>query len=112
MTAWTAQDYERTGGQDADHVTASPVNLRAEYEHGKATAWQMTERSAEGGHTADHIEQRHLELNGPAADQGQRTPAETAWHRGYDAGADGSVSLLRELEKAGTAGRERELEAG
>ena len=79
-------------------MTASPLTLRAEYEHGKATAWQMTERSAEGGQDAGRVEQRHLELNGPAADQGQRTPAESAWHRGYDAGADGSVSLLRELE--------------
>src|SRR2546425_711988 len=83
--------------KDADQVTASPLNLRAEYEHGKATAWQMTERSAEGGQNAGHIEQRHMELNGPAADQDQRTPAESAWHRGYDAGADGSVSVLREL---------------
>ena len=99
MTAWTAQDFERLGDRDADQVTASPLNLRAEYEHGKATAWQMTERSAEGGQNAGRIEQRHMELNGPTADQDQRTPAESAWHRGYDAGADGSVSLLRELEK-------------
>ena len=98
MTAWIQQDYDRVGDQNADQATASPLNLRAEYEHGKATAWQMTERSAEGGQTAGHIEQRHMELNGPTADQDQRTPAESAWHRGYDAGADGSVSLLRELE--------------
>jgi hypothetical protein len=99
MTAWTQQDYDRIGDRDADQVTASPLNLRAEYEHGKATAWQMTERSAEGGRNTGHIEQRHMELNGPTADQDQRTPAESAWHRGYDAGADGSVSLLRDLEK-------------
>ena len=99
MTAWTQQDYEARGSQDADWVTASPLTMRAEYEHGKATAWQMTERSAEGGQNAGHIEQRHMELNGPTADQDQRTPAESAWHRGYDAGADGSVSLLRDLEK-------------
>ena len=98
MTAWTQQDYDRIGDRDADQVTASPLNLRAEYEHGKATAWQMTERSAEGGQRAAHIEQRHMELNGPTADQDQRTFAESAWHRGYDAGADGSVSLLLELE--------------
>jgi hypothetical protein len=73
-------------------VTASPETLRAEYDHGKATAWQMTERAAENGSSADYIEQRHQELNGPTADQGQRTAAESAWHRGYDAGADGSAS--------------------
>ena len=99
MTAWTAQDFERAGYQDAEQVTASPLALQAEHQHGAATAWQLTERSAENGHSADHIEQRHLELNGPAADQGQRTPAEAAWHRGYDAGADDSVSLLRDTEK-------------
>lgn len=99
MTAWTAQDYQRTGQQDADQVTAPPSILQREHDDGAATAWQMTERSAEGGHSADHIEQRHMELNGPAADQDQRTPAEAAWHRGYDAGADGSTSLLRDLEK-------------
>jgi hypothetical protein len=98
MTAWTQQDYDRVRDRDADQVTASPLNLRTEYEHGKATAWQMTERSAEGGQNADHIEQRHWELNDPTADQDQRTTAENAWHCGYDAGADGSVSLLRELE--------------
>jgi hypothetical protein len=98
VTASTAQDYGRAGERDADQVTASPQTLRTEYEHGKATAWQMTERSAEGGQDADRIEQRHMELNGPAADQGQRTPAESAWHRGYDAGAGDSVGLLRELE--------------
>jgi hypothetical protein len=112
MTAWIQQDYDRVGDQDADQVTASPTVLGAEYEHGKATAWQLTGRSAEGGQTVGQIEQRHTELNGPAADQGQRTPAESAWHRGYDAGADGSVSLLRDLETADAAGRERELEAG
>ena len=80
-------------------MTASQADLAREFEHGKATSWQMTERSAENGQSADHIEQRHWELNGPAADQGQRTPAEAAWHRGYDAGAGGSVSLLRDLEK-------------
>ena len=112
MTAWLQQDYDRAGNQDADRVTASPLALRAEYEHGKATAWQMTERSAEGGQDAGRIEQRHLELNGPAADQGQRTPAENAWHRGYDAGADGAVSLLRQLEKADAVTGDREMEAG
>ena len=112
MTASTQQDYERTDDQDADQVTASPTALRAEYEHGKATAWQMTERSAEGGQDAGRIEQRHMEFNGPAADQGQRTPAENAWHRGYDAGADGSVSLLRQLEKADAVTGDREMEAG
>jgi hypothetical protein len=92
MTAWTQQDYEY-----ADQVNASQADLAREFDHGKATAWQMTEHSAANGRSAGHIEQRHLELNGPTADQDQRTPAESAWHRGYDAGADGSVSLLREL---------------
>jgi hypothetical protein len=79
-----------------------------EYEHGKATAWQLTERAAENGRSADHIEVRHWEHNGPTADQSQRTPAETAWHLGYDAGADGSVALLRERDHED----QRELEAG
>ena len=48
-----------------------------------------------------------MEPNGPAADQAQRTPAESAWHRGYDAGAGRSVSLLRELEQ-----EDQEKEAG
>ena len=91
---------------DADQVTASPLALGREYEHGKATAWQMTERSAEGGRSADHIEQQHDELSGPARDQAERTPAESSWWSGYKSGADGSVSMLRELEK------EDELEAG
>ena len=99
MTAYTQEDHQRTDRQDADQVTASPLTLEREYHAGAATAWLMTERSAENGRSADHIEQRHMELNGPAADQDQRTPAESAWHRGYDAGADGSVSLLRDLEK-------------
>lgn len=98
MTAWTEQDYERADGRDAGEVTASPLALEAEYQHGASTAWQLTEHSAANGRDADYIGQRHMELNGPAADQDQRTPAESAWHRGYDAGADGSVSLLRELE--------------
>lgn len=99
MTAYAQQDYQRTDGQDTGQVTASPLTLRSEYEDGKATAWKSTERSAEDGHAADHIEQRHWEQNGPADDQAERTPAESSWHRGYDAGADGSVSLLRELEQ-------------
>ena len=99
MSAWTAQDYQRTDHQDADQVTASPLTLQAERQHGAATAWQMTERSAENGHSADHIQQLHWELSGPTRDQAERTPAEHAWHAGYDAGADGSVSLLRELEE-------------
>ena len=99
MTAWAPADFEAKEGQDADRVTASQADLAREFEHGKATSWQMTERSAGNGHSSDHIEQRHWELNGPTADQHERTPAEHAWHRGYDAGADGSVSLLRDLEK-------------
>ena len=95
MTAWTQLDYETS---EQDRVTASQADLAREFSAGKATAWQMTERSAEGGQNAGRIEQHHMELNGPTADQDQRTPAESAWHRGYDAGADGSVSLLRELE--------------
>ena len=98
MTAWTQQDYDRIGDQDADQVTASPAALQAEYEHGKATAWQLTERSAEGGQTAGQIEQRYTELNGTAADQDQRTPAESAWQSGYEHGAQGSIALLKELE--------------
>jgi len=98
MTAWAQQDYDRARDRDADQVTATRADLTAEFEHGKNTAWQLTERSAEGGRSADYIEQRHMELNGPAADQDQRTAAESAWLRGYDAGADGSVSLLRDLE--------------
>jgi hypothetical protein len=104
MTGFADQDYERAGGQDADQVTASPLDVRAEYEHGAATAWQMTEHSAASGRSAAYIEQRHLELNGPTADRAQRTAAESAWHRGYDAGADGSVSLLRDLEREAEAG--------
>jgi len=99
MTTWSDLDYERTDHRDADQVTASRDDLAREYGHGKATAWQMTEASAANGSTPDHIEQRHQELNGPTADQHQRTPSEHAWHSGYDAGADGSVSLLRELGK-------------
>ena len=30
MTAWLQQDYEFTGGRDADQVTASPLALRAD----------------------------------------------------------------------------------
>lgn len=99
MTAWTQTDFERVGARDADTVTASPLTLQAEYQHGAATAWQMTEHSAADGQSADNIEQRHWELSGPAHDESQRTPAESAWHRGYDAGAGSSVSLLRDLEK-------------
>lgn len=97
MTAWLAQDYERAD-QDAGDVTASPTALEAEYQHGASTAWQLTEHSAANGRDAGYIEQRHMELTGPTVDQDQRTAAESAWHRGYDAGADGSVSVLRELE--------------
>ena len=79
-------------------MTATPLTLQREYHDGAAAAWQLTERHAEDGHSADHIGQQHEELNGPTADQAARTPAEAAWHRGYDAGADGSVSLLRDLE--------------
>ena len=82
-------------------MTASPQAVQAEYDHGAATAWQLTEHSAANGRDADYIEQRHMELTGPAADQDRRTVAESAWHRGYDAGAGGSVSLLRELEAGG-----------
>lgn len=97
MTAWTEQDYERAD-QDAGQVTADPLALQAEYQHGAATAWQMTEQSAANGRNTDYIEQRHAELSGPAHDEGQRTPAEHAWNAGYKSGAGGSVSLLRELE--------------
>ena len=98
MTAFAQQDYEQREGQDADQVTASPLTLQREYYDGAAAAWQATERSAEDGRSPDHIAQHHAELNGPTADRAERTPAEHAWHRGYDAGADGSVALLRELE--------------
>ncbi len=98
MTTWTQPDYQRTDQQDAEEVTASPLTLEREYHDGAATAWQLTERSAANGIPADHIQQQHWELNGPTADQAQRTQAEEAWHRGYDTGADGSVDLLRELE--------------
>ncbi len=110
MTAWGQQDFERTehyapgdfrgaDHQDADQMTASPLTLQWEYHDGAAAAWQLTERHAEDGHSADQIGQHHAELNGPTADQAERTPAEHAWHRGYDAGADGSVALLRDLER-------------
>ena len=99
MTAWTMQDYQRTDHQDADQLTASPLTLQAEHQHGAATAWQLTERSAENGHSADHIQQRHMELSGPTRDEAERTPAESSWWSGYKSGADGSVSLLRELEQ-------------
>ena len=74
MTAWLQTDYDRAGDRDADRVTASPPDLRAEFEHGKATAWQMTERSAEGGRSADYIEQRHLELERPDRGPGAAHP--------------------------------------
>jgi len=61
------------GYQDAGHVTAPSADLAREFDHGKATAWQLTERSAAAGRSAGYIEQRHQELNGPTADQGQRT---------------------------------------
>ena len=99
MTAYTEQDYQRTDQQDADRVTASPLTLQREYHDGAATAWQLTERSAEGGQAADYIEQRHAEISGPARDEAERTPAEASWWSGYQSGADGSVSLLRELER-------------
>ncbi len=99
MTAWTAQDYERADGQDADRVTASPLTLQRE-SHGAATAWQLTERSAENGRSADAIDQRHAELSGPTRDAPERTQAEAAWWSGYKSGADGSVSLLRDLERS------------
>jgi hypothetical protein len=98
VTAWTEQDYERAVGQDAGEVTASPLALQAEYQHGAATAWQLTEHSAANGRDAGYIEQRHEELSGPERGETQRTPAEHAWHSGYKSGAGGSVSLLRELE--------------
>ena len=98
MTAWTAQDFEQAEAREQDRPTASPLALRAEYEHGNATAWQMTERSAEGGQSADYIGQRQAELSGPTRDEAERTRAEAAWWSGYQSGADGSVSLLRELE--------------
>lgn len=96
---YTPGDFERTDHQDADQVTASPQTLERERHDGAAAAWQLTEHDAEDGYSADHIGQHHAELNGPTADEAERTPAEHAWHRGYDAGADGSVALLRELEK-------------
>ena len=108
MTAYTQQDFERAEHyepgdfeccrQDVDKVAASPATLHREHDDGAAAAWQLTERSAENGHSPDHIAQHHAEVNGPTADQAERTPAEAAWHRGYGAGADGSVSLLRDLE--------------
>ena len=110
MTIWTQADYDRTDGQDADQVTAGPESLRAEHGYGKADAWHATEHLAAVGHSADAIEQRHMEFNGPTADEHQRTPAESAWHKGYDTGADGSVSLLRDLERADEAVRARERE--
>ena len=100
MTAWTQQDYERANEQDIDRVTASPLTLERERADGAATAWQLTERSAEGGQAADYIEQRHAELSGPTREEVERTPAEASWWEGYRGGADGSVSLLRELERA------------
>ena len=99
MTASTQQDYQRTDQQDADQVTTSPLTLEREYHDGAATAWQMTERSAENGQKADHIDQRHAELSGRTHDQAERTPAEASWWSGDKSGADGSVSLLRELEE-------------
>ncbi len=99
MTAWTAQDFEQADQQDADRVTASPLTLEREHLDGAATAWQMTERSAENGQSADYIGQRHAELSGPTRDEAERTPAEQAWASGYKSGADGSISLLRKLER-------------
>lgn len=99
MTAYADQDYVRADQQDADRVTASPLTLQREYHDGAAVAWQMTERSAENGRPADSIEQCHDELSGPTRDEAERTPAEAAWWSGYQSGADGSVSLLRELER-------------
>ena len=97
VTAYTQPDYQRAEGQDANQVTATPQTLQREHDDGAATAWKMTEHSAANGHSADHIEQRHDEPSGPAAGQAERTPAESSWWSGYKSGADGSVSLLREL---------------
>lgn len=91
-------EAEPGGEQDADRVTASRDDLAREYNHGAETAYQLTAHSAAGGRSADYIEGRHLELTGPTADQDQRTPAEYKWAQGYAAGAESSVSLLRERE--------------
>lgn len=99
-------DIETRGEQDADRVTASRDDLAREYNHGAETAYQLTAHSAAGGRSADYIEDRHLELTGPQADQGQRTPAEHKWARGYAAGAESSVSLLRDREAADAAERD------
>ena len=116
MTAWLAQDYEARDGQDADRVTASPAELAAEYDKGAETAYQLTMLAAANGHTADYIDARQQELAGPQAGQGTWTPAEQKWAQGYARGAESAVSLLREREAAGPAGRaartEYEAEAG
>ena len=94
MTTWTQQDFERTEHyepgdfdcclqQVADQVTASPQTLERERHDGAAAAWQQTERSAADGHSPDHIAQHHAELNGPTADEAERTPSESAWWSGY-----------------------------
>jgi hypothetical protein len=79
---------------------ASQAELDREYNHGAETAYQLTANSAAGGRSADYIEGRHLELTGPEAGQDRRTPAEHRWTQGYAAGAESSVSLLREREAA------------
>ena len=112
MTAWLPQDYEARGEQDADRVTASPEDLAAEYDHGAETAYRLTTLAAANDHTADYIEARQQELTGPDKGPDERTPAEQEWARGYRHGAESATASLRELEAAGTAGHERELEAG
>lgn len=111
MTAWLAQDYKARGDQAADHVTASPADLAAEYNHGAETASQLTALAAANGHSADYIENRQQELTGPDEGPDERTPAEREWARGYARGSESTLALLRELEAADAAGHEPELEA-
>jgi hypothetical protein len=106
VTSWTQQDYDRIGDRNADQVTASRLNLQAEYEHGKATAWQMTERSAEGGQNADRIEQRHMELNGGLVNSAWRKvsiPSARVLHRSCTRASWGAVTRARARRGASVA---------
>ncbi len=101
MTAYTQQDYQRTGQQDADQVTASKDDLDHEYNHGAEQGSQDVTNDAAAGHPAGAREARHMERSGPAPDREQHTRAEQRWHAGYRSGGYSAEDLLRELELEG-----------
>ncbi len=99
MTAYTQQDYQRTGQQDAGQVTASKDDLDREYNDRAERGNKDVARDAADGHSAGAREARHMERSGPAPDREQETPAEQRWHAGYRSGGYSAEGLLRELEK-------------